>query len=409
MSFINHSGIRVPIRGAQKKENLYPNRKKRDVITVIVIELRAHGEAVAPRVLARRERERERGGPIKPMAYSREGRSVSPRNSGSPGRGRRSRSLSRSRRSRSRSNDSGDASNPGNNLYVTGLSTRVTSSDLEKYFSSEGKVLECHLVTDPRTRESRGFAFVTMETVEDANRCVKYLNRSVLEGRVITVEKLFLPKMLPDKFCEQAKRKRGRTPTPGRYQGLRDKRATFFCLKMFTSSISYFNSMLYDTKKGTRGSKGTNLIYRDELSKKISPKKLKKDGNRLANKEEDARKNFEKRGCASSTVQEKDVIRVKVRMTKQEAARLMAKCKEGGFLNSKMSHMNLSNFLLIVLVLLCPLMVDMVVCFIASLKKSSLNFELHVPVSLMESKATKGRTSDCCYHTRINSLTVDPQ
>ncbi|KAJ6943519.1 hypothetical protein NC652_009084 [Populus alba x Populus x berolinensis] len=74
------------------------------------------------------------------MAYSREGSSVSPRNSGSPGRGRRSRSLSRSRRSRSRSNDSGDASNPGNNLYVTGLSTRVTSSDLEKYFSSEGKV-----------------------------------------------------------------------------------------------------------------------------------------------------------------------------------------------------------------------------------------------------------------------------
>ena len=84
-------------------------------------------------------------------------------------------------------------------------------------------------MTDPRTRESRGFAFVTMETVEDANRCVKYLNRSVLEGRVITVEKvlfpsmdfegkhvgqlncftyyfflkLFLPKMLPDKFCEQ--------------------------------------------------------------------------------------------------------------------------------------------------------------------------------------------------------------
>ena len=39
-----------------------------------------------------------------------------------------------------RSNDSGGASNPGNNLYVTGLSTRVTSSDLEKYFSGEGKV-----------------------------------------------------------------------------------------------------------------------------------------------------------------------------------------------------------------------------------------------------------------------------
>ncbi|XP_031259495.1 serine/arginine-rich splicing factor SR45a-like [Pistacia vera] len=146
------------------------------------------------------------------MSYSREGRSASPRASVSPVRGRRSRSLSRSRRSRSRSRsrDFVEATNPGNNLYVTGLSTRVTSSDLEKFFNSEGKVTECHLVTDPRTRESRGFAFVTMETVEDADRCIKYLNRTVLEGRLVTVEK--------------AKRSRGRTPTPGRYHGLRERR-----------------------------------------------------------------------------------------------------------------------------------------------------------------------------------------
>ena len=52
------------------------------------------------------------------------------------------------------------------------------------------QVTECHLVTDPRTKESRGFAFVTMETNEDADRCVKHLNRSVLEGRLITVEKV---------------------------------------------------------------------------------------------------------------------------------------------------------------------------------------------------------------------------
>ncbi|KAM1128265.1 hypothetical protein ACFX13_038913 [Malus domestica] len=144
------------------------------------------------------------------MPYPRERRSASPHNSPSPVRGRRLRSSSRSRRSRSRSHESVDASNPGNNLYITGLSTRVTSTDLEKFFNKQGKVLDCHLVTDPRTRESRGFGFVTMETVEDAERCIKYLDRSVLEGRLVTVEK--------------AKRKRGRTPTPGRYQGLRDKR-----------------------------------------------------------------------------------------------------------------------------------------------------------------------------------------
>ncbi|KAF8380195.1 hypothetical protein HHK36_027677 [Tetracentron sinense] len=125
------------------------------------------------------------------MSDSGEGRSTSPPNLQLPSRGRRSRSLSRSRgRSRSRSRDSGRAGNPGNNLYVTGLSTRVNSNDLEKYFGNEGKVLECHLVTDPRTKESRGFGFVTMETVEDADRCIKYLNRSVLEGRLITVAKI---------------------------------------------------------------------------------------------------------------------------------------------------------------------------------------------------------------------------
>ena len=33
-----------------------------------------------------------------------------------------------------------DAANPGNTLYVTGLSTRVTERDLEDHFSKEGKV-----------------------------------------------------------------------------------------------------------------------------------------------------------------------------------------------------------------------------------------------------------------------------
>lgn len=47
----------------------------------------------------------------------------------------------------------------------------------------------CFLVVEPRTRISRGFAFVTMDSVEDASRCVKYLNQSILEGRYITVER----------------------------------------------------------------------------------------------------------------------------------------------------------------------------------------------------------------------------
>uniref|UniRef100_A0A1D1Z5R7 Putative RNA-binding protein C25G10.01 n=1 Tax=Anthurium amnicola TaxID=1678845 RepID=A0A1D1Z5R7_9ARAE len=121
---------------------------------------------------------------------------------------RSSRSLSRSpSRSRSRSHDYSEADNPGNNLYVTGLSSRVTEYELERHFEREGKVTDVHLMTDPWTRESRGFGFVTMATVKDALHCIKYLDGSILEGRVITVEK--------------ARRARGRTPTPGKYLGVR--------------------------------------------------------------------------------------------------------------------------------------------------------------------------------------------
>lgn len=52
------------------------------------------------------------------------------------------------------------------------------------------QVASCFLVVEPRTRISRGFAFVTMDSVEDAERCIKHLNQSVLEGRYITVERV---------------------------------------------------------------------------------------------------------------------------------------------------------------------------------------------------------------------------
>uniref|UniRef100_A0A0E0QIF6 RRM domain-containing protein n=1 Tax=Oryza rufipogon TaxID=4529 RepID=A0A0E0QIF6_ORYRU len=144
-------------------------------------------------------------------------RSPPPKKSDSRSPPPRRRSTSRSPRprrhgrSRSRSRDD-DLRNPGNNLYVTGLSTRVTEEDLEKFFSKEGKVQSCHVVLDPRTKESRGFAFVTMDSVDDARRCIKYLHRTVLEGRLVTVEKnsgensytwkILWPQRLSKKFQE---------------------------------------------------------------------------------------------------------------------------------------------------------------------------------------------------------------
>ncbi|GAB5586181.1 hypothetical protein Unana1_01081 [Umbelopsis nana] len=95
--------------------------------------------------------------------------------------------------------------NPGDNLFITGLSYKTASADLEELFNKYGKVQKAEVIYDPHTRESRGFAFIRMNSAEDADRCVDSLNGMLVDGRAITVEK--------------AKRSRPRTPTPGRYYG----------------------------------------------------------------------------------------------------------------------------------------------------------------------------------------------
>ncbi|KAI8803514.1 hypothetical protein BJ742DRAFT_828570 [Cladochytrium replicatum] len=140
------------------------------------------------------------------------GRSTSPgpirerSNSRSPdsskrGRGERGRSRSPPRNGRS----SGDGQNPGMNLFVSGLSHKTRDEDLEALFSKHGKITKCNIMYDPHTRDSRGFAFICFETVEEADAARAELNQYELHGRIMTVER--------------AKRTRARTPTPGHYQG----------------------------------------------------------------------------------------------------------------------------------------------------------------------------------------------
>ncbi|XXG85790.1 hypothetical protein AAC387_Pa11g0809 [Persea americana] len=115
-----------------------------------------------------------------------------------------SRSLSRSR-SCSRSYDSSDVDNPGNNLYVTGLSSRVTTRDLEKHFSSEGgKVVDIHLVVLSLWRR------VAVCSSSSPNfKSLTTTNQSQIK----------LPQANIRLFNQRARRRRGRTPTPGRYLG----------------------------------------------------------------------------------------------------------------------------------------------------------------------------------------------
>ena len=72
-------------------------------------------------------------------------------------------------------------------LYVGNLDFKVTENDLHDAFAAHGTVIEANLVMDRSTGRSRGFAFVTMGSPEEAQKAIEGLNGRELGGRSLTV------------------------------------------------------------------------------------------------------------------------------------------------------------------------------------------------------------------------------
>jgi len=73
-----------------------------------------------------------------------------------------------------------------NKLYVGNLPFTATQSDVEAAFSSYGELDEVRLITDRDTGRSRGFAFVTFSTQQNAESALE-MNGKNLDGRNLTV------------------------------------------------------------------------------------------------------------------------------------------------------------------------------------------------------------------------------
>ncbi|HTV39909.1 MAG TPA: RNA-binding protein [Candidatus Sulfotelmatobacter sp.] len=74
-----------------------------------------------------------------------------------------------------------------NKLFVGNLSFQTTENDLQDAFAAHGTVTEANLMIDRTTNRSRGFAFVTMSTDEEAQKAIAAMNGTDLNGRAITV------------------------------------------------------------------------------------------------------------------------------------------------------------------------------------------------------------------------------
>jgi cold-inducible RNA-binding protein len=72
-------------------------------------------------------------------------------------------------------------------LYVGNLSFNTTAEGVRAAFTQFGTVSDVHLVSDRETGRSRGFAFVTMGTTEEASKAIEGMDGKTLDGRPLRV------------------------------------------------------------------------------------------------------------------------------------------------------------------------------------------------------------------------------
>ena len=72
-------------------------------------------------------------------------------------------------------------------LYVGNLSFDTTEIDLQDHFAQAGTVKEAALMQDKFTGKSRGFAFVTMSTDEEAQKAIGMFHEKNFINRALTV------------------------------------------------------------------------------------------------------------------------------------------------------------------------------------------------------------------------------
>lgn len=73
------------------------------------------------------------------------------------------------------------------NIYVGNIPKTATEKDIRSIFEVHGKVGEVKLIHDKFTNQFRGFGFVEMPSNSEADKAVKNLNGSLLEGNNLIV------------------------------------------------------------------------------------------------------------------------------------------------------------------------------------------------------------------------------
>jgi len=73
-------------------------------------------------------------------------------------------------------------------LYIGNLSKSTTQNELNTLFTQAGDVASVDVITDRKSGESRGFAFITMSAQSEADKAVSMFNSYSLDDHQLKVD-----------------------------------------------------------------------------------------------------------------------------------------------------------------------------------------------------------------------------
>ena len=73
------------------------------------------------------------------------------------------------------------------NIYVGQLPYGMTEDELREMFVEYGEIGSLNLIKDKFSGQSKGFGFIDMPNNSEADKAIKALNKSMLNGREIKV------------------------------------------------------------------------------------------------------------------------------------------------------------------------------------------------------------------------------
>ena len=74
---------------------------------------------------------------------------------------------------------------PSSTVYLSNLSYERDRNGIRSLLKKFGKILTIKIIVEPKTNQSRGMAFIEMESIEEATVVIKEMNGKIVDGRTV--------------------------------------------------------------------------------------------------------------------------------------------------------------------------------------------------------------------------------